>query len=344
MAKAVGLAAAAATGLVMVAAVAVCGAGGQEALPEGPGLAAKYPGDGGIENDPRVIFTEQFEEASIEELKRRWEDVKNARAMAFSHDVPGGSAGKQSLLVTHVGGQGTGAHLYRRLMPGYEKWFVRFYVKFAPDCYPIHHFFHIGGYNPPTRWPQGGAGVRPRGDERFTIGIEPFGRMWKWDYYAYWMEMRGSPPAGQCWGNALNWGRQPAVTKGKWQCVEVMVKLNSPVSERNGELAMWVDGKLVNHVGPGFPNGKWIWDKFAPGQGGKAVRWNYERGGREDFTVPEGGAPFEGLRWRKDPDLKLNFIWVLVYITKAPPGYVSRIWFDHIVVAKDYIGPIAAGG
>ncbi|MBC7287764.1 MAG: hypothetical protein H5T86_06915 [Armatimonadetes bacterium] len=316
-------------------------ADGNQELIEGPGFAAAYPGDAGIERDSRVIFTEQFEETRIDDLQKRWEDVRNPEIMSLSSDVPPGSAGRQSLLMTHVGGRGTGGHLYRRLAPGYLKWFVRFYVKFAPNCYPIHHFFHVGGYNPPTPWPQGGAGERPRGNERFTIGIEPYGKAWKWDYYAYWKDMRGSPPAGKTWGNAFIWGSNPPVKLGEWTCVELMVKMNDPVAERNGELALWVDGKLVSHLGAGFPRGKWIWDKFLPGQGGKGLRWNYEKGGREEFDVPEGGEPFEGFMWRTDPSLKLNFLWVLLYITDAPAGHVSHVWFDHIVVARDYIGPLS---
>lgn len=310
-------------------------------LPEGAGLAAKYPGDAGIGSDPRVVFVEDFEVSSLDELKKRWDDIKNLESMSLSDDVPAGSAGKRSLLMTHVGGQGTGAHLYRRLLPGYEKLHIRFYVKFDKDCGPIHHFFHVGGYNPPTRWPQGGAGERPRGDERFTVGIEPYGDAWRWDYYAYWMEMRGSPPRGQTWGNCFMWNQQPKVERGVWQCVELMIKMNKPVTERNGELALWIDGKLVSHLGRGFPKGKWIYDKFVPGQGGQAIRWNDALGAPERFNVPEGGEPFEGFMWRKDENLKINFLWVLLYITKSPQGHVSRVWFDHIVVAHDYIGPIA---
>jgi len=310
-------------------------------LPEGAGLAEKYPGDAGIGSDPKVVFVEDFEVSSLDELKKRWEDIKNIESMSLSDDVPFGSVGKRSLLMTHIGGQGTGAHLYRRLLPGYEKLHIRFYVKFDKDCGPIHHFFHVGGYNPPTRWPQGGAGERPRGNERFTVGIEPYGDAWRWDYYAYWMEMRGSPPRGQTWGNCFMWNQQPKVKRGVWQCVELMLKMNKPVTERNGEMALWIDGKLVSHLGSGFPKGKWIYDKFVPGQGGQAIRWNDALGAPERFTVPEGGEPFEGFMWRKDENLKINFLWVLLYITKSPQGHVSRVWFDHIVVAHDYIGPIA---
>jgi hypothetical protein len=41
---------------------------------------------------------------------------------------------------------------------------------------------------------------------------EPFGRNWTWDYYAYWNEMRGSPPRGQTWGNSFVGGSCHATT------------------------------------------------------------------------------------------------------------------------------------
>jgi hypothetical protein len=241
--------------------------------------------------------------------------------------------------VSHVGGRSTGGHLYRRLEPGYHKLHVRFYVKFAADCGPIHHFFHIGGYHPTTPYPQGGAGERPQGDERFTVGIEPYGDAWTWDYYAYWMAMRGSPPRGQTWGNSFLPLPKPSVARNKWICVETMVKMNNP-DQSDGELALWIDGKRFSHLGPGFPKGKWIFDKFLPGEGGRSLRWSDVSGGREEFTVPPGGEPFEGFRWRSDARLKLNFVWVLIYITAAPQGHVSNLWFDDIVVAREYIGPL----
>lgn len=312
----------------------------QPALPEGPGLAARYPGDLGLEKDPQVLFVEDFEEPAMEALEKRWENVRHPEIMAFDGDVPAGTGGKQSLRITHVGGQGDGAHLYRRLLPGYERLHVRFYVKFDPACAPIHHFFHVGGYQPPTPWPQGGAGERPRGDERFTTGVEPFGNAWEWGYYTYWMEMRGSPPRGQTWGNSFLGDPKPKVTRGRWQCLELMMQLND-VGESNGEMALWVDGRRISHLGKGFPKGKWVFDRFLPGQGGECVRWNDERGGPEQFQVPQEGVPFEGFRWRKDAALRLNFLWVLCYITQAPPGHISKVWFDHIVAARDYIGPLA---
>ncbi len=288
------------------------------------GLASKYLGDKGIEKDPAVVFTEDFEEGDLEALWSRWENVQSKEIMSLSPDVPAASGGSRSLLMTHIGGQSSGGHLYRRLLPGYEKLHVRFYVKFDLDCYPIHHFVHLGGYNPPTAWPQGGAGTRPKGDERFSTGVEPYGDEWRWDFYSYWMGMRSSPD-GRSWGHDFINDPSLVVVRGRWICVELMMKMNDPATESNGEQALWIDGRpwirdgqTLGHLGPGFPRGKWAWDSFIP---------------------DPNGRPFEGFRWRSDDDLNLNYLWLLLYITKSPPDHVSRVWFDDIVVAREYIGP-----
>ena len=303
------------------------------------GIAVRYPGDEGIDQDAAVIFVESFDKPTIDEVLSRWETVQSRETLTLSSKVPRGSSDESSLLVTHVGGKGNGAFLYRRLTPGYEKLHVRFYVRFDQDCAPIHHFFHVGGYNPATAWPQGGAGQRPDGGKRFSTGVEPHGDSWTWDYYSYWMEMGGSPPRGQTWGNSFIHNPKLAVKRGEWICMELMMKLND-VGDSNGEMALWIDGELVSKIGKGFPRGKWVFDKFLPGQGGEGVRWNQETKRPDYLSFPPGGAPFEGFRWRSEERLNLNFLWVLLYITKAPQDHVSHVWFDNIVVAKDYIGPI----
>jgi hypothetical protein len=249
--------------------------------------------------------------------------------MSFSSDAPAHGGDSQSLLITHIGGKDTGGHLYRRLPPGHKRVFARFYVKFDPDCAPIHHFgTHLGGFNPSTPWPQGGAGERPDGDKRFTTGVEPFGNDWGWDFYTYWqgMHVHGD---GKYWGTPfLTGGSKPKVERGKWICVEMMVKVNDPVDASNGEQAFWIDGGLwrrdgqtVSHIGQGFPRGQWTGGWWRPD-------------GKSD------GA-FEGFRWRSVEELLINYVWAYVYITKAPPGHVSKVWFDNIVIATEYIGPIA---
>src|SRR5262249_37029025 len=159
-----------------------------------------------------------------------------------------GSRGKRSLLLTATLGENTGGHLYHRLDRGVETLFARFYVRFAPDAAYIHHFVHMGGYNPPTPYPQGGARERPRGADRITVGIEPYGDYGRypapgaWNFYTYWHEMKISAD-GRYWGNGISPETPLLVPRSRWQCVEVMVKLNSAPERADGELALWLDGR-----------------------------------------------------------------------------------------------------
>ena len=176
---------------------------------------------------------------------------------------------------------------------------------FVPD-------FHHHSQNRVGGWHEGPP------NKSFWTGIEPFGSAWQWDYYTYWSEMRGSPPRGQTWGNSFVRDDSLKVQKGKWTCVEVMVKMND-VGDSNGEMALWIDGKPISHLGKGFPKGKWVFDKFLKDQGGESVRWNQSKGDRENFSTTAGGEPFEGFCWRTTKDLDVNFVWAYLYITDAPP-------------------------
>jgi len=299
------------------------------------GLAAKYPGDAGIERDSHVLFAENFETGSIQEVGKRWGSISNegGKVMAFSSDSPSASAGARSLQMTATLGENTGGHLYTRLPRGEEKVFARFYVKFAADAGYIHHFVTLGGYNPPTSWPQGGAGERPRGDDRFTAGIEPYGSYGKyaapgaWNFYAYWPEMKVSAD-GKYWGQSLT-ALQPAlVPRDRWQCVEVMLQCNSAPDKSDGALALWLDGQPVARFSPGARRSPWTGMGFS--------------------LTEQEGEPFEGFRWRTSPDLKINFFWLLHYVTDhaartnnvASPNSINRVSFDDIVISTAYVGPI----
>src|SRR2546428_202355 len=83
-----------------------------------------------------------------------------------------------------------------------------------------------------------------RGIERVTVGTEPFGEYGKypppgaWFFYAYWHEMKGSAD-GKYWGNGLRPAQPQLVPKDTWQCVELMLQLNSAPEKHDGELALW---------------------------------------------------------------------------------------------------------
>jgi len=301
----------------------------------GRSLAAQYPGDRGISRDARVLFAEDFESGTLDDIAKRWGEMSNkdGKPMALVEDGPPGTQGKRALRVTAELANNTGGHLYTRLSREVDKAYARFYVKFpAPHSY-IHHFVTLGGYHPSTRWPQGGAGERPKGDDRITVGIEPTGDHGRfeppgiWNFYVYWHEMKRSAD-GRYWGNSLKPIKPAIVPRDRWQCVEIMIKLNSTPTEPDGELALWLDGAPVAHFSRGARRGPWT------GMG---------------FALDDASEPFEGFRWRTSPDLKLNFFWLLHYVTVnaarqnrvETPEPTNTVLFDHIVVATDYIGPIA---
>jgi hypothetical protein len=105
-----------------------------------------------------------------------------------------------------------------------------------------------------------------------------------------------------------------------------MLKCNTSPDKWDGELALWLDGTLTSHVAPGTPRGPWTGMGFQP--------------------LATGGEPFEGFRWRTDAALKVNFFWLLFYVTenaatqnKVAGETQNRVWFDDIVVATEYVGP-----
>jgi hypothetical protein len=302
----------------------------------GAGLAAKYPGDRRIASHPSVLLAEGFEGDSLKALEKTWSDILNpdGRALAFDTQTPPRSAGRRSLRITATPARDSGGHLFALLPRGSDTLFARFYVRFEPDADYLHHFVWMGGHNPPTRWPNPRAGSKPAGDDRVAVGIEPFGAGGRyrapgaWNFYTYWQGMKISAD-GRYWGAGIAPQRPPIAPKGTWQCVEFMTRLNTAPSADDGALALWIDGKQVMQIEEGTRRGPWT------GMG---------------FTLPErGGDPFEGFRFRSTDALKLNYFWLEHYVTadgvrrngNPNPKPENTVWFDDIVVATEYIGPLA---
>lgn len=311
-------------------------------LPQGDGLASKYPADIGIAQNKKVLFAEDFEQGGLADIVKRWTEANTRDKTMLSLDDahrPFETIGTRSIKITATRGKNTGGHMYKRLTRPVDKAHARFYVRFPEKAQYIHHFVHFGGYNPATNWPQGGAGERPRGDDRITVGIEPFGHSGRlqppgnWNFYAYWHRMKVSA-GGKYWGNSIQPITPQPAQAGKWQCVEMMIKLNKP-GQPDGELALWLEGKLVGHFKKGIRTTRWT------GMGFKQLEQNANE-----------GEIFPGFDFRSSDQLKLNFFWLLHYVTdindrrngQNNPPATNPVWFDHIVVAEDYIGPLSIPG
>ena len=151
-----------------------------------------------------IVFEEGFEIGSVSELLINWDDSQNAAGMSLSNDVPDGSLGKNSLIMTYKPGENSGGHLFKLLPEGFHTLYARFYVKFISGHRKVHHLVKMGGNNPPSAWPVEKAGIKPAGDDRFITGIEPIGDSWSWDFYSYWMHMRGYGDPTYHWGNTFH--------------------------------------------------------------------------------------------------------------------------------------------
>jgi predicted amidohydrolase len=274
------------------------------------GLAAKYPGDVGIANDPDVFFSENFESGDM----KKWDQHRGRVVM--TEDQP--NSGRWCVQMPMERGQNHGGDAIKWFMPGGDAVYARVYVKFSPDYQYDHHFIWLGANQRTNKWSAfGKAGLKPDGTY-YSTGMEPWFAWGKnpppgeLNLYAYYLDMERDPKMDKYWGNAFF---PPGPAKGtaassdraipalnQWQCWEFMIQANTAADKADGKQAMWLDGKLVG-----------------------------------DFT---------DIRWRTDLDLKVNCFWLEHYgydegdPTKQYWKESQSVWFDDLVVARRYIGPI----
>ena len=215
-------------------------------------------------------------------------------------------------------GKNTGADAKKWFMPGADKVYARFYVKFSADYQYNHHFVWLMANQRSNKWSAfGKAGAKPDGTY-YSTAMEPW---FAWgknpppgevNLYSYFMDMEPDTKMNKFWGNAFfpsgpdkgiaNSANRVVPPLDQWQCWEFMIQANSDPNKADGKQAMWVDGTLVGE--------------------------------------------FTGIRWRSDLELKVNCLWLEHY--GYDPGDPTKqfwkesqsVWFDDVVVATDYIGPI----
>ena len=314
------------------------GGGGDGATSQGssggPTLSDQYPGDVGIESDPAVVWVENFEEGTLAALFARYDDSK-PDGLSFDADVPAASSGAASGKLTANGAGPNAVDFFKNLSPGYGELFVRYYAKYQADV-PWHHTgVWFGGYNPASSWPNPQAGLKPNGDDRFSVSFEPMEQASepRADFYNYWMDMHSwmQTPSGDTayYGNTLI--HQTAVrVRAEWMCIELHAKLNpDPASAAGAQLGLWIDDQAVIQFTDTAPLGWWIRDKFCP-QGADGAECT-------DYTPASPDWVPLDLRYRSTADLTLNAFWPQNYITDPGEG---SVWYDDMVVATERIGCI----
>ena len=281
-------------------------------VPVNHGLSQQYPGDIGIIADPSVLFADGFESGDISLWDEDQTHGDKQRLTVVSAPFPV-FAGSHALQMTATRNRDSGGGLIKWLDSGQDQIFARFYVRFAPDAGYVHHFVHINGET--SKWGSfGKAGLKPDGSNFFTSGIEPWFDWGKnpppgrWNFYSYWPDMKPSRD-GKFWGNSFQPQSGP-IPRDQWICIEIHIKLNSP-GRPDGEQTLWENGIQTGH--------------------------------------------FTGINWRNNIHLKANVFWLMSYITEKSYVYSAQhapdhqmefnpdthtVWFDQIVVATRYIGPM----
>jgi len=287
-------------------------------LPEGNGIAAEYPGDRGIAQDPSVIFADGFEDCSSPaDLRDKWTWLIHDANMRITEEAGNVHGGGRALELT-VPQQRTPLSIGvdKRLENERDVLFLRWYSKFERDFAVRRSSVHNGGSISAKYCPGGHAtpGIPADGRNKFLVNFEnenSSGRSPGYlNVYCYHAEQGGRYgdhfyPSGKVVpGSELRSGvatfgpyfiaRPDLIPElGRWYCYEYMVKANTP-DERDGRIACWLDGELV--------------------------------------------ADFPNMRLRDVDTLKIDRFGIGLFISRNTVRANTK-WYDDVVVATSYIGP-----
>ncbi len=294
-------------------------------------LSDTYPGDVGMEGDPAVVWMEGFESGSLDAVISRYDSHKNPAGMMLVSDVPPKSSGRRAMRMTSGGGHPKATDLYKSFGPGQDEWYVRWYVKHQPDAEYHHAGMWFGGYNPPLEAPYPRAGQRPRGDDFFSIAVEPVNEEVKHlDFYNYWMRMRSWTETEETfWGNSMVYYSNRTRYDDQWMCVEVHFRVNSDMStSKDAELTLWIDDDHIVTFNESQGRGYWVADHFCLEDADLKACTDYPPSPGQEMRPPD-------LQVRTVDALRLNYFWPEIYTTAKQE---ATIWFDDMVVATRRIG------
>jgi hypothetical protein len=287
-----------------------------ETLPEGNGLAARYPGDVGIASDPAVIFADDFESyANSAGLTSKWNNVFQTANVRIATETGNFLSGAKALEFTiPIGNRDFANSVAKNVSPERDQLFLRYYAKYDP-AFNVVGSSHNGGIISAHYCC---AGVRADGYNKFLVSYEasrfdtPTANPGQLNVYVYHPDSRDLygdhfHPNGSITPYSTNppfnfgpeFVARPQVIPvlGRWYAYELMVKANTP-GQRDGRIALWLDGALI--------------------------------------------AEFTNLRLRDTTALKIDKFTLDFHINANNPVPVRR-WYDNVVAATSYIGPMVSG-
>jgi MYXO-CTERM domain-containing protein len=305
----------------ILALVAPGAASGADPLPEGDvGIASHYDGDAGIEADPEVIFFDDFEDyVEASDLDASWESVHHYDQIRFATEGDDVFAGAQSL-------QFTVPQQNEELSNGTTKWvspeldalFLRYYTKFdAP--YDVVGSSHNGSMISAHYYMghQATPGVPADGTNKWLVNLEN------------WRGEASTPSPGLT--NVYVYHPEQRDVYGDHFFPTGLVMPNTslpydfgpdfvPRDEFIPELQRWYCWELMVQAN-------------TPGErDGRIAAWI------DGVLV----ADWQNLRLRDVPDLTIDRFGIGFHIGSNPNGETHK-WYDNVVAARAYIGPLGDG-
>ena len=285
------------------------------------GIAARYPNDKNIANDPNVIFADDFESYTApRQLTQKWTGAYQMPNLRIATESGNYYTGNKALEMTlQVSTTEVSNSLKKVIAPEQDTLYLRAYTKFDPN-YLVDASNH-NGLRLSAHYP--GAGQMPPTDGTgfflFLVQNNTIGNLQPGEttpgyihLYAYWPKQRSN--YGDHWyptglikpGGDGEWLTNPGQypdfkelpnwqpQRGVWYCYELMVKANTP-GKNDGEVKVWIDGAVT--------------------------------------------ADFPDLNLRSIPTLKLDEAHIGLHATSSQR--VNKKWYDNVVIATKYIGPMA---
>jgi hypothetical protein len=283
-------------------------------LPQGDrGIAARFKGDRGIARDPAVILHDDFE---ADDLRQRWTDAFHAPQIRIAPEPMNFGHGRRALefTVPRQTAELSNA-LVKKLPAGLDRIFLRFYSKFDAGFDQVGSS-HNGGFLAAIapEIPLATPGIRADGRNKFIASFEN----WRgdeqtrspghWNVYCYHPAQRSQ------WGDHFfPSGRVLPFDRQKGDFGPHFVAR----PERMPELGRWYCLEFLlqaNTVGQ---------------RDGRIACW-------VDGTLL---ADFPNLHLRDDPKLTINHAALDLHIG-SNTRRENRKWYDDVVIATDYIGPL----
>jgi hypothetical protein len=293
-------------------------------LPEGnTGIAAKHPNDSGIEKDPAVIFADNFEDdASPADLRRKWSGVFGDQDMRIATEAALVHSGKKALEIS-MPRQGTpqSSGLQTVFKDEYDAVFLRFYSKFEKGFdYPTGVSCHNGADISAHYYTNGATpGQRADGRNKFLVAFE--------DEIGY---RDKAPVPGPL--NVYVYHPEMRDNYGDHFLPSGSVMPYSPQLGNKGNFG--ADFVPRPDIVPDLDH--WYCFEFM-------VKANTS--GRRDGRIAcwlEGRliADFPNMRFRDVDTLKIERIGIGIYMANNALRE-NKKWYDDVVAATSYIGPIA---